>query len=85
MLELGTDDTRVTMRASDTTPNNGDVGSINLGLAGLDESNALTEVEVGFFLCGNTLNADERGVFVLVALTALEAKEAALRVKTILY
>lgn len=80
--ELGTNDTRVTVRAGDAAPDDADLGATNL-LGGLvDVSDTLAEVELGLLGLLDTLDLDEGGVALGNALRALVAHDPSLDVKT---
>jgi hypothetical protein len=83
VAELGLDDTVSTMSTGDTAPDNTDLAAVNLTLGTVDVSDALAEVELSISRSLDTLNLDERGVLVLVALGTLVAQNTALAVKTI--
>lgn len=59
--ELGADDTRVSVRAGDLAPDDADLGTADLLLAPVDESNLLSKVEVGGVGVINTLDLDQAG------------------------
>jgi len=83
--ELGTDNTRVAVRAGDAAPDDADLGATDL-LGGLvDVGDTLAEVELGLVGLLNTLNLDEGGVALGDALRALVAHDPSLDVKTRLY
>ena len=80
--ELGTNNTRVAVRAGDAAPDDADLGATNL-LGGLvDVSDALAEVELGLVGLLNTFDLDEGGVALGDALRALVAHDPSLGVKT---
>lgn len=82
MGELGTDNTRVSVRAGDAAPENADLGATDL-LGGLvDVSDTLAEVELGLVGLLNTLDLDEGGVALGDALRALVTHNPSLDVKT---
>ena len=71
------------MGAGDAAPDAADLGSVDLTLGAVDESNTLAEVELGVGSGLHTLNLDERDVGALVALSALESKNTTFSVKTV--
>lgn len=80
--ELGTNDTRVTVRAGDASPDDTDLGATDL-LGGLvDVSDTLAEVELGLVGLLDTLDLDEGSVALGHALRALVTHDPTLDVKT---
>jgi hypothetical protein len=59
--ELGADDARVSVRTGDLAPDDADLGTADLLLATVDESDLLAEVEVGGVGVVNTLDLDQAG------------------------
>jgi len=78
--ELGTDDTRVAVRAGDLAPNDADLGAADLLLALVDVGYSLAEVEVGGVGVVNTLNLDQTGLGVGDVPATLVAEVATLDV-----
>ena len=70
------------MGAGDASPDAADLGSVDLTLGAVDESDALAEVELGVSSSLDTLDLDERDIGALVALSALESKNTTFSVKT---
>lgn len=81
--KLCTNDARVSVRASDLSPNYTDLGTIHLALCTVHVSEALTQIKVGLILCVDVLNLDQAGVLALVSLATLESKDAGLGVESI--
>lgn len=82
--ELSLDDTVTTVGAGDTTPDNTDLAAVDLTLGAIDVSDALAQVELSILRSLNTLDLNERGVLVLVALGTLVAQNTALAVQAVL-
>jgi hypothetical protein len=78
--EFGTDGTRVSMGAGDTTPNASDFRSVDIPVSSVDIGNTFSEVEFGILGDTDTLDLEERGVLVDVSLGSLEASDFSLGV-----
>jgi len=72
--------TGVAVWAGDLAPDNSNLRSSNLTLGTVNESDLLSEVEVGAVGVLNTLDLDERGAWGGVALATLVAQVATLDV-----
>jgi hypothetical protein len=59
VAELSTDNAGVTVRAGDLAPDDPDVGTTDLTLGPVDESDLLSEVEVGGLSVVNTVDLDQ--------------------------
>jgi hypothetical protein len=70
------------MRARDTSPHYSNLGSMNGTFSFEYISNSLAQVEVAVFLGLDTFNAQQNLVSLLVALRALVAENAGLRVES---
>lgn len=72
MLELGSDDTAVAMRAGDLSPDDSDLAALSFFGGSVDECDALAKIE----FCGvdvvNTFDLHQGAVGVGVALATLE-------------
>jgi len=79
--EFRLDDTRVTVRACDASPDHPDLRALNLPLCPVNVGNALSEVELSLLLVSDTLKLNERGVGTGVALATLVRKDASPSVK----
>jgi hypothetical protein len=89
LREVSANDTIVTMRASDTTPDNAELGglsvtlsSLGVGVGTVDVSNTLTEIESSLSSTLNTINGEEVAIGALEAVSASEAEEGTLNVET---
>lgn len=83
MAELSTDNAGVSVRTSNLAPDHPDVGTPNLALGPVDESDLLAEVEVGSLGVVNTVDLDQTGVGVDLALGALVAQVTSLDVESV--
>jgi len=71
------------MCSGNATPNDSNLRSSNLSLRTVDESNLLSEVEVCCLGIIHTLDFDQGGAWVGVALAALVAQMTALDIKAV--
>lgn len=78
--ELGADNTGVAVRSGDLAPDHTDLGSADLLLASVDESDLLAKVEVGGLGVVNTLDLDQAGARVGGVTRALVAHVTSLDV-----
>ena len=69
--ELSSDDTRVTVRSNDFTPDDSDLGTSDFLGSSVDVSNTLTQVELSFLWSSNIFDLDQRDVWVVNALRSL--------------
>ena len=83
VTETGLDGTGATVGAGDASPDATDLGAGDLTLGAVNESDTLSEVELGISSGLDTLDLDEGDVGALVALSALESKNTTFGVKTI--
>lgn len=65
LLEVSTDDTRVTVGSGNLAPHNSDLGASDLLAGTVDEGDTLTEVEFSLLWRGDTLDLDQRAVRVV--------------------
>jgi len=83
LSETSLDNTVSTVSTGNTTPDNTNLGTIDLTLSTVDIGNTLTEVELSILGGLDTLNLDQGDIGVLGTLSTLETQNTALTVKTI--
>jgi len=83
VAELSADDTRVAVNASDLAPHDSDLGATDLLRGAVDEGDLLSEVEAAGLGVVDTLNLDQAGVGVGVALASLVAEVTSLDVEAV--
>lgn len=83
VAELSTDNAGVAVWPGNLAPNDPDVGTPNLTLRPVNESNLLAEVEVCGLSAVNTVDLDQTGVGVDRALGALVAQVATLDIESV--
>ncbi len=84
LSETSLDNTVSTVSTGNTTPDNTNLGTIDLTLSTVDIGDTLTEVELSILGSLDTFNLDQGDIRVLSTLSTLEAKNTALTVKTVI-
>lgn len=82
-LEVGSDNTVVTVGSGDLTPDDSDLGTSDFLLGSVDVGNSLTQVESGVLGGADTLDLDQRRAWVVHVLGTLVGQVLTLNVQSV--
>lgn len=83
LLEVGSDNTVVTVGSGDLTPDDSDLGTSDFLVASVNVGNLLTQVEFGVLRRVHTVDLDQRGVWVDQVLGTLVGQVLTLNVQSV--